>query len=74
MKRVVKLQINQMGAWRDLLRFDIDAVDDQAVQEAAANLVLLADPLGRTSLRIATADGMQTALVRWDRKQGWRPT
>ena len=69
--RMVKLQINSSGAWKDLLRFDIDAVDDQAIQVAAANLVSLADPDGRTGLRIAMADGYQTVLVRWDQKKGW---
>jgi hypothetical protein len=69
--RMVKLQINSSGAWKDLLRFDIDTVDDQAIQVAAAHLVNLADPDGRTGLRIAIADGYQTVLVRWDQKKGW---
>lgn len=69
--RMVKLQINNAGAWRDVVRFDIDAQDWEAIQVAAVNLVVLADPDGRTSLRIATADAFQTALVRWDAKKGW---
>ena len=71
--RMVKLQINTSGAWKDIPRFDIDAVDDQAIQIAAVNLVELAYPEGRAKLRIATADAWQTALVYWDGKQGWRP-
>lgn len=71
MSRPCKLQINQSGAWRDVLRFDIDLVDVEALQFAAANLVLLADPNGNTSLRIATADTFQTALIRWTAKRGW---
>jgi hypothetical protein len=70
--RLVKLQLNTAGAWKDLLRFDIDAVDDQAIQVAAVQLVELAYPRGTASLRIATADAFQTALVRWDAKNGWR--
>lgn len=69
--RMVKLQINSSGAWRDVLRFDIDEHDVEAIQAAAVNLVVLADPDGRTSLRIATADALQTALIRWDAKRGW---
>ncbi len=70
--RMVRLQINTSGAWKDILRFDIDAVDDQAIQIAAVQLVELAYPRGSASLRIATADAFQTALVRWDAKNGWR--
>ena len=70
--RMVKLQLNTSGAWRDVLRFDIDAVDDQAIQVAAVQLVELAYPKGRAKLRIATADAWQTALVYWDGKQGWK--
>ena len=69
---MVRLQINTSGAWKDILRFDIDAVDDQAIQIAAVQLVELAYPRGSASLRIATADAFQTALVRWDAKNGWR--
>lgn len=56
--RMVKLQINSSGAWRDVLRFDIDEHDVEAIQAAAVNLVVLADAL-------------QTALIRWDAKRGW---
>lgn len=71
MSRPCKLQINNSGAWRDVVRFDIDAQDAEAIQAAAVNLVVLADPTGRTSLRIATADAFQKALIRWDAKKGW---
>lgn len=71
--RMVRLQLNTSGAWKDILRFDIDEVDDQAIQVAAVQLVELAYPRGTASLRIATADAFQTALVRWDAKNGWRP-
>ena len=70
--RMVRLQLNTSGAWKDILRFDIDAVDDQAIQIAAVHLVELAYPRGSASLRIATADAFQTSLVRWDAKNGWR--
>jgi len=66
-----KLQINSTGAWRDVLRFDIDAVDTVALMDAASTLLLIADPDGHASLRIATADAHQRARVRWDAKKGW---
>ncbi len=71
MSRPCKLQINAKGAWRDVLAFDIDGVDAEALQVAAANLVLIANPNGRTTLRIAAADGLQTALLHWSAKNGW---
>lgn len=73
MSRPCKLQINTSGAWRDLLKFNIDAIDSDALQVAAAELVGIADPEGRTSLRITMADCLQTALVHWDAKRGWCP-
>lgn len=71
MSRPCKLQINSTGAWRDMLQFDIDQVDAEVVQIKAAELVIVANPESRTTLRIVTCDGMQTALVRWDVKKGW---
>lgn len=73
MSRPCKLQINTSGAWRDLLRFDIDTIDADALQVAAAELVSIADPEGRTTLRITMADSLQSVIVRWDAKKGWQP-
>jgi hypothetical protein len=67
----VKLQINSTGAWRDVLRFDMNAADICAVMDAAALLVILADPLCKTGLRISTADTHQKAISRWDAQKGW---
>lgn len=72
MNRPCKLQINSAGAWRDVLRFDLDKVDVEVLQLNAQRLVEVADPEGRTGLRIATADALQHALIRWDAKTGWR--
>ena len=71
MTRPCKLQINSTGAWRDVLRFDIDAVDSIALMDAASNLLVIAYPDGKTTLRISAADAFQTALIRWDAKRGW---
>jgi hypothetical protein len=71
MPRPCKLQINSTGAWRDVLRFDIDQVDSVALMDAASNLLVVADPDGKATLRIATADTFQHALTRWDAEKGW---
>ena len=71
MARPCKLQINTAGAWRDVLRFDIDAVDSVALMDAASNLLIIADPSGGATLRIATSDAYQVALVRWHVTKGW---
>lgn len=71
MSRPCKLQINTAGAWRDVLRFDLDVVNDEDVQVAAAQLLLAADPDSRASLRIVMDDSLQTPLVRWNTKKGW---
>jgi len=72
MSRPCKLQLNNKGAWRDVLPFDLDVVNSDEVQEAAAMLVSAADPSGNTRLRIVIADSLQTALVRWDATHGWK--
>lgn len=71
MTRPCKLQINQSGAWRDAIRFDLDDVDVEALQVAAANLVQIAAPSGRTTLRIATADSLPMPLISWTAQKGW---
>jgi hypothetical protein len=72
MSRPCKLQINQRGAWRDVLTFDMDLIDVEVLQIAATNLVRFANPDGNTKLRIVIADAFQTALIHWDAKTGWR--
>lgn len=67
----VKLQINTAGSWRDVLRFKIYDVDTDLVQVSAANMVLHADPSGRTTLRLCTDDGFQRALIHWTKQKGW---
>lgn len=71
MTRPCKLQINTAGAWRDVLRFDLDAVDAEALQVAAANLVTIGNPSGRATLRIVMDNGLTDVLTHWDAKKGW---
>ncbi len=71
MRRLCKLQINQAGSWRDMLRFDLNAVDSEALQIAAVNLMIVGDPNGQAKLRITTDDSLQNVLIHWDAKKGW---
>jgi hypothetical protein len=67
--RPVKLQINTSGAWRNVIEFDAGEVEDAgAVMHHATTLARV----GNATLRIVTADGMQTALCSWTPDQGWR--
>jgi hypothetical protein len=72
MSRPCKLQFNDSGSWRNVLRFDADTTDVGAIQEHAANLVLDANPKSRTTLRIAVDDAMSHCLRQWDATRGWR--
>jgi len=54
----MKLQVNNSGAWRDVIRFD--AGDEAYIRLQAANLLRLSD--GKASMRIA--DDQNTATAR----------
>jgi hypothetical protein len=66
--RICKLQINTSGAWRDVAPFNIDSQGD-AVMNAAAEL---ASAVG-AKLRIASADGLNEAMMHWTERDGWKP-
>lgn len=53
----MKLQVNNSGAWRDVIRFD--AGDEAFIRQQAATLVRLSD--GKSSLRIADDQNNATA-------------
>lgn len=71
MSRPVQLQVNQTGAWRFAMSFDLDTVDIVALEATAEALVDIADPHGSTKLRIAMVDGRHTALRYWTAGKGW---
>ncbi|MDZ7595850.1 MAG: hypothetical protein U0932_14470 [Thiobacillus sp.] len=54
----MKLQVNNTGAWRDVIRFD--AGDEAFIRQQAYNLLRLSD--GKASMRIA--DDQNTATAR----------
>lgn len=72
MSRPCKLQINSTGAWRDVVRFDIDHGNEHEIQHAAEELVNAADLEGRTTMRIVINDGVSPVpLLHWNAKEGW---
>jgi hypothetical protein len=64
----VKLQVNNSGAWKNVLRFDAadDAVAAQ-VMEAAATL----GQIGRMTWRICVDDSLDLVLMTWTEAKGW---
>lgn len=65
----VQLQINTGGAWRRVLSFNYESTEELGLVKL--NAPPLAIVAGGT-LRIATDDGMQTAVEHWDLANGWR--
>lgn len=77
MPRIVKLQLNISGAWRNVIEFDLDASDElqQArILDCGAEMVTAAYPSRPVSMRVISADpaaGM-SPLMRWTPKDGWQ--
>jgi hypothetical protein len=65
----VRLQFNQMGAWRNAI--DFDAADPNAAGEVMFYGAMLAECTKATA-RVITTDGMQSALAIWSSDKGWR--
>lgn len=74
MTRPCKLQINQSGAWRDMLKFDIDQANTGAVMSAAADLVAATGPKTNATMRIVVDGTYPTPLMRWSTEKGWVET
>jgi len=77
MKKPVRLELNNSGAWKVLGRFD--AADDEQtslVLDAAEKLVKTlhnsADPKHCPTLRVSMQDPLELVLLRWDLARGWR--
>lgn len=66
--RLVRLQFNQKGAWRNAIDFNASDADQ------AADIMLCGAHLARAAgatARIATADGMQLCIASWNPDIGW---
>jgi hypothetical protein len=76
-KKPVRLELNNSGAWKVLGRFD--AADDEQtslVLDAAEDLVKTLhnseDPRRCPTLRVSVDDAQQQVLLRWSLEGGWR--
>jgi len=70
-KKPVKLQVNNSGAWKDVVRFDA------ADAHAAGEVMGAAETLGRidggkTTFRIVMENSLSTSLYRWSSQNGWQ--
>lgn len=77
MKKPVRLEFNNSGAWKVLGRFDADDQEQASlVLDAAEDLVKTLhnseNPKGCPTLRVSMADGLGAVLMRWDIERGWR--
>ena len=75
MKKPVRLEINNSGAWKLLGRFD--AADDEASDDLLNDAERLAQSLSecgnRLTLRVSCADAPHLVLMHWnDAESGWR--
>jgi hypothetical protein len=75
MKKPVRLEINNSGAWKVIGRFD--ACDDEAADDVLNAAEHLASALisagARLSMRVSMAEPPHDALMRWtDAETGWR--
>jgi len=72
MTRPVKLQINQKGAWRDMMTVDIDQlVDEKQFLAVAAELVEYSGQEATTTMRIVTTASPLVCLMAWSTAGGW---
>lgn len=71
MSRPVKLQINQRGAWRDIMRVDIDQLADEAGFLAGA-AQMVGSSGQKAALRIVTDESLPERLKVWSAESGWK--
>ena len=70
---MLRLQVNTNGAWRNIIDFPRD--DDIICAQVLTAAPLLAAAAGpRATLRIVSADGLQTVHSHWQAGKGWRPS
>ena len=66
--KLVKLQANMNGGWRDIMAFDV--AQDAEVMDLAVRLFSLGQYGDRAKLRVIIP-GDTAPLVDWNLKQGW---
>ena len=77
LKKPVRLEFNNSGAWKVLGRFDADDEDQASlVLDAAEDLVKTLhnseDPKRCPTLRVSHDDCLCEVILRWDLARGWR--
>lgn len=70
MPRVVNLEVNDSGAWRRVIAFDLDDFDDGALEFAAEKLLELSTNEKLRARLIMPGD--TAPLLVWRRADGWR--
>ena len=68
--RPVRLQVNNSGAWKDVVRFD--AGDTGATDKVTDAVEMLGPVDPKVTWRIATDDGLQTVLFHYSASSGWK--
>lgn len=69
-ERIVLLQVNSAGSWRNVMRFLVEA--EAEVLPLAAQLFAQAYGAAGQSLRVIVP-GDTAPLMNWTRERGWRP-
>ena len=68
--KLVKLQANMNGGWRDIMAFDV--AQDAEVMDLAVRLFSLGQYGDRAKLRVIIP-GDTAPLIDWNLTQGWKP-
>lgn len=75
MTRPAKLQINQLGAWRDVMRFDLDTLADKSLFLDAAAEMVRSTGLTETTMRVVIDMNSYlkppVLLMTWGVAAGW---
>ncbi|HEX7866553.1 MAG TPA: hypothetical protein VF555_16475 [Variovorax sp.] len=70
-EKPVKLQLNNTGAWKDVVHFDAaNDIASETVLDAANTLGGL--DAGRVTFRIVTEDALPEVLMSWSKANGWK--
>ncbi|WP_198086634.1 hypothetical protein [Variovorax sp. E3] len=70
-ERPLKLQLNNSGAWKDVVHFDgADETEAERVLEAATTLGDL--DTGNVTFRVVTEDAYPEVVTSWSKHFGWR--
>lgn len=69
--KMVKLQVNNSGAWKDVLKFDASENHVGAEIQDAVHQMGIHDPRN-ISFRIAIDDSMNEVLLVWTKAEGWK--